>query len=186
MRAAVALGAVLLGSCASRSAQVDAVRVADVEGRTWLPLVPDGTHCSVLVFLTHESPHVDAYASELRAIVKQHAGDPVRFWFVHVARNVTVTAARRHAELHHLPGTILLDREHALVRALAATTTPEAFVLDRNGKTVYRGRIDDAYPGLGTRRTNPTSHDLRDAILATLRGRAIAVTVTAPVGAAIE
>ena len=138
------------------------------------------------MFVATDCPIANAYAPELRAIARQHEADPVRLWLVHCDRTITASVARKHAQEFHLPGTIVIDRNHDLVRALAATTTPEAFVIDRTGKLVYRGRIDDAFPELGTRRPAPTTHELRDAILATLHQRTPPVRATVPIGCAIE
>ena len=55
----------------------------------------------------------------------------------------------------------------------SATATPEAAVLDRDGKVVYLGRIDDAYYGFGKRRSSATSQDLRDALDAVLDGKPV-------------
>jgi len=51
------------------------------------------------------------------------------------------------------------------------TITPEAAIVNSAGKVVYRGRIDNSYAALGQARRAPTSHDLRDALDATLAGK---------------
>jgi len=50
---------------------------------------------------------------------------------------------------------------------------------------VYRGRIDDQFAGLGKRRTVVTSHDLRDALEATLVGKPVPQPRTEAVGCPI-
>ena len=49
--------------------------------------------------------------------------------------------------------------------------TPEAVVLAKDGEVLYRGRIDDRWVDLGTRRPRATRHDLEEAIEAILAGR---------------
>ncbi len=55
---------------------------------------------------------------------------------------------------------------------------PEAVVVSRDGKLVYRGRIDDRYATSGKRRDEPTTHDLSAAVDAVLAGKAPAVSQT--------
>jgi hypothetical protein len=67
------------------------------------------------------------------------------------------------------------------VKFSGATITPEAVVV-ANGKVVYRGRIDDRYVEIGVERAAPTTHDLADALTATLAGTPIARPITQAVG----
>src|SRR4029077_9945651 len=64
----------------------------------------------------------------------------------------------------------LRDPEHALVKFVGATVTPEAAVY-AGGRVVYRGRIDDRYVDLGVERPAATQHDLADALAASLDGK---------------
>jgi hypothetical protein len=65
----------------------------------------------------------------------------------------------------------LRDPGHDLVRRARATIAPEAAVFDRAGALLYHGRIDDRYVEIGKARTAAQSHDLEDAVSATLAGR---------------
>jgi len=63
--------------------------------------------------------------------------------------------------------------------------TPEAAVFVPGGpraRLVYRGRIDDRYVAFGRVRAAPTTHDLEDAVAATLAGRPVPHDVTPAVG----
>ena len=81
---------------------------------------------------------------------------------------------------------VMLDRDGELGRRFRPTHVPEAFVLDSEGRVVYRGRIDDTYPDLGQRRQHPTTNDLADAVAALLAGKPIAQARTEPVGCVYE
>jgi hypothetical protein len=65
---------------------------------------------------------------------------------------------------------------------VGATVTPEVAVMERGGKVVYLGRIDDLYVDLGKRRAAPTRRYLRDALDAVLNGKPVAVAKIDPVG----
>jgi hypothetical protein len=63
--------------------------------------------------------------------------------------------------------------------------TPQAAVLV-DGKLIYRGRIDDRYPTLGTTRAQPTHRDLADVLAAVAAGRVPPPRFTKAIGCAIE
>jgi hypothetical protein len=67
---------------------------------------------------------------------------------------------------------------HQWVKKAGATRSPETVVFSPKGQIVYRGRISDQYVGLGKRRANVTSHDLRDALEALLAGQPVTQSQT--------
>ena len=73
----------------------------------------------------------------------------------------------RISEDTHEPKEAVHDPKHQLVESLKATTTPEAFVIRRDGDhwvVVYRGLIDNLYADVGRRRRNATQFYVREAI----------------------
>ena len=64
--------------------------------------------------------------------------------------------------------------------------TPEAAVFSTAGNLVYHGRIDNRYVDFGVARPSATSHELRDAISATLAGRPVSVKYEKAVGCFIS
>ena len=172
------LGAVLAGGFAScvgtpAPAPAAATTVLDLDGRAHQPLQvsPDGVH--VLVFLSQECPIANGYAPTLQLLAGADAPPAVRWFLVHVDPELAVAAARDHATAYGLPGTVVLDPQHQLARALGITRTPEAAVLGPTG-LCYRGRIDDQWAALGSRRPAPTCRDLQAAIALARTGRATA------------
>ena len=81
---------------------------------------------------------------------------------------------------------VLFDASCILAQALKPTHTPEAFVLNAEGRLVYRGRIDDLYADLGKKRIEATQHELADAIAAVLDGKSPAKSQAEPVGCLFE
>ena len=65
------------------------------------------------------------------------------------------------------------DRHGSLARKLGATVTPEAFVIDADGKIRYHGRIDDQFVARRKRNANPSGSELKDAITAVLNGKEV-------------
>jgi hypothetical protein len=100
-------------------------------------------------------------------------------------RETEASMLAHHTE-YDLPCRGLLDPEYRLVIAAGAKVTPEAVVYDRDGRQVYRGRIDDRFVDYGRTRVEPTSDDLRDALDACLNDRPVRTAVTEAVGCLIS
>ena len=136
----------------------------------------------VLVFTSIDCPLSNRYAPELRRLHERFASEAVRFRLVFANPHDLPDAIRDHVKAFGYRMDVLDDRHQDLVRLTKATVTPEAAVFDRQGRLVYRGRIDDRYVDLGIDRQTPTTHDLEDAVAATLAGRPVANPTTRAVG----
>jgi hypothetical protein len=132
-----------------------------------------GARAAVLIFMITDCPIANYYTSEINAIVKDFAGQPVRFCVVHVDPALTAEAAAEHARTWKLTCPILLDPKHRLVNLTGVTVTPEVAVVLADGTLAYRGRIDDVYADLGKRRVEPKERDLREALTAVLKGQPV-------------
>jgi len=135
---------------------------------------------TVVVSLSSRCPCSEAYDGRLRALAEEWRARGVRFvGFVASADETAaqVAAFQRAAEL---PFPVFKDEGGALAEALGATVTPEAFLLDRAGRVVYHGQIDD--------NRNPQRTRVRylDAALQAVReGRPPPVRETRAAGCAI-
>jgi hypothetical protein len=182
---AAAVLALTLGLTAAAPPAAKSPTLLDLDGKAQRPLDVSGARAHVLFFVFEDCPVSDSYAPEINALVKESAGKPVRFYVVHVDPDLTAAEARKHAEAFGYRCPVLRDTRHQLVRATGVTTTPEVAVLTPGGGLAYRGRIDDLYPELGTKRAAPTKRDLREALAAVLAGKPVAVPRTEAVGCAI-
>ncbi|MBI5853212.1 MAG: redoxin family protein [Planctomycetes bacterium] len=174
-----------LACCATDRSGEPSIELRDLDGRLVDAARPDATQFVLLVFLGTGCPIARAYSPELASIAADYSGR-VTTRLVFVDLDLDADAARRHAGEFRLPRPILLDPDHRLVHALGATTTPEAVVLDRAGRVVYSGRIDDRFAELGKPRRAAARHDLRDALDALLAGRTPRAIRTEPIGCIIE
>ena len=157
----------------------------DIQGRPHAILNPPAKGISVVVFITTDCPVANSYQPTLSRLSKQFGDLGVSFFLVHPSNRVSTEAASKHANEFNIQLPIILDPEQIIARRLNAKVTPEAFVIDEDGKTVYRGRIDDLYAGFGKKRREPTRHDLRDAISQSLAGQPIASPRTDAIGCII-
>lgn len=166
---------------AAACSQPPTLFLSDLEGQRHAPLAAADDEVVVVVFTSHECPIANAIAPTLADLWAGWRTLPVRLAIVHVDPDLTAAAARTHATEYALPGTVLLDPHHRLVRQLGAERTPEAFVL-RRGSVHYRGAIDDQWAAIGARAQAAQHHYLRDAVRTALAGQPAVPARTAPVG----
>ncbi|MBX2914872.1 MAG: hypothetical protein KF856_06320 [Cyclobacteriaceae bacterium] len=89
---------------------------------------------------------------------------------------------------YNIPALIRLvdDKSHRITKKLAATITPEVFLLSGSEEVLYSGAIDNWFFELGRYRPEITEHYLLDAITATLNQTTPAVTKTTAIGCFIQ
>ena len=146
----------------------------------------EGDPASVFLFLRSDCPISNRYAPELRRLHESFAPRGVRFWLVYVDPQEEADSIQRHAEEYQVPGEILRDSHHDLVRLTGARVTPEAAVFDAGGSLVYRGRIDDRYTDFGKARAKANRRDLKLALEAMLNGESVAEPETKAIGCFIS
>lgn len=140
---------------------------------------------SVLVFYSAECPISNAYSPTLNRLAAQFPAPRTRFVGVCVDPDLTDADVRAHAKDFGLSFPVVRDRQGTLSRKLGATITPEAVVVDSEGRVRYLGRIDDQFAARGKANANPATHELSDAISAVLAGKDVAVTRVEAVGCPI-
>ena len=162
---------------------------------TWLPLLctlltavaPPVPRATVLVFLADTCPISQRAAVTVRELDFQYSDQGVGFGGVFPSAATTDTDLAAFAKTYRMPFGLRRDRYHQLTRRWQARITPEVVVLAADGRTIlYRGRIDDAFAGLGKPRAVVQHHELADALAAVVAGQPVAVPKTEPVGCFIE
>lgn len=177
---AVSIVLMLLTACASAPVRIP----ADYAGQRG--------QLAVFVFISTECPIANAMVPDLRQLAAEAKTGGIAFRVVHATPGVDDAAIAQHAREFGLEGAvdIVIDRDQSLVRALGATITPEAVLVRLDGaggfERLYAGRVNDLYSGIGRRRANATSNDLRDAMHAARDGRPIARPWPVAVGCFIE
>ena len=158
----------------------------DLEGKTHRIGSGEGYKSAAIVFLSHECPISREYVPELNRLAGTLTDKPVKFVGVISEPGLTRSAAVKFQKEFKITFPLLFDASGEIAAALRPTHVPEAFVLDTASQVVYRGRIDDQYGEIGKKRPVAATHDLADAINATLDGKAIITARTTPVGYPIK
>jgi len=144
----------------------------DLRGKAVDPLASSSGHVAVLLFVRTDCPISNRYAPEVQKLSEEFRGR-ANFWLVYPDRSESASEIQSHLHEFHYALPALRDTRHELVRRAEATITPEAAVFDRTGRLVYHGRIDNWYEEFGRSRPAATTHELRDALLAALAGKAM-------------
>ena len=162
------------------------ITIRDVDGRAWTLLQPPGSQLDLLFFISPDCPISNRYAPEIQRVCADYGSRGARCFAVYPDA-IDDAAIARHRREYGFGASIpaIIDRDHALVRAVGPRVTPEAAMYSSFGRQ-YKGRIDDLYLDVGRSRRTPVVRDLRRALDAVLAGRTPSVTETEAVGCFIQ
>ena len=141
----------------------------------------------VVMFTCNHCPYVRAYEDRLVAIQRDYMDRGVSL----IAINANETKNYPEDSFSHMVKRAkekgynfpyLRDEDQTVASAYGATYTPEVFVLDRERKLRYTGRIDDNWQ----QPQQVSSHDLRNAIEALLKNQSLSQTETHAIGCTIK
>lgn len=159
--------------------------LTDVAGTVHRPMEEKGVQAVALVFITPDCPIANFYQPTLRKLGAEFVTRGVPIYLVHSDPDVTAEDAERHIAKFKIELPVVLDHDQSIARRVGATVTPEAFIVDLNGKTLYQGRIDNFYEALGRKRRAATEHDFHDALAAAADGKAVPTPRTKALGCKI-
>ena len=168
---------------AATSATARELRLVDLEGRPFDPLAArPGARAIVLLFTTTDCPIANRYAPEINRLQAAFSARGIAFWLVYANARESREAIASHVERFGYTMPAARDPQHDVIKQLGITVTPEAAVIDREGRTLYRGRIDDRYLDFGVERPAPARRDLHEALDAIVDGRAVTTPTTQAIG----
>jgi redoxin len=137
----------------------------------------------VLIFVSTDCPVSNRYAPEIQRLYREFGPRGVHFELVYPNPNDNTSKITAHLSAYGYPAiTAIPDPNQRLAESVGAKITPEAAVLDSTKRLLYRGRIDNRFVELGRERPAPTTHDLRDALIAALSAKPIDPPRTQAVG----
>jgi peroxiredoxin len=136
----------------------------------------------VLVFVSTNCPYSNAYNDRMRDIAAAYAKKGVLFVGVNSNSTETVQDAVDHARKHGHTFPIVKDPGNKVADLYDARRTPEAFVIGKDGKLDYHGRIDENSEDA----SKVVSPDLKNALDALLAGQPVAKAETKAFGCTIK
>jgi hypothetical protein len=172
------------GLASAGEARLDLRPIHGPDGRSVELRAPKGG-ASALVFYSSECPISNSYSPALNALGSEFPAGRVRLVGLCIDPDLSDADIATHAKDFELKFPVVRDRHGDLARKLGAAVTPEAFVLDDQGRVRYHGRIDDQFADRRKANANPSTHELRDAVAAVLDGREVKTPHVPAVGCPI-
>lgn len=148
----------------------------------------------VLVFLANHCPWVKGMDQDLVNLVDEMKDRSVQVVGISVnhREDDRLPAMKAHGERAGYNFTYVFDESQETGRKLGAARTPEYFVFDKDRRLVYMGLLHNSPASMrgdgsiSYTRGEPTEHYVRDAVLATLEGKAVPVQETRSHGCNVE
>jgi peroxiredoxin len=155
------------------------------DGKTYRMSSFDDKPVLAFVFISNGCPTVRVYDDRLIGLQRAYEDRGLQVVALN-SNNPYLSPADAYTEMvkrlnesgYNFP--YLKDEDGSVARSYGAISTPHAFVFDRDRKLRYRGRVDDSRDP-----SKITSHDLENALVAVLEGRAVEVPDTQSFGCAI-
>ncbi len=157
-----------------------------VDGNRYSSSNFDDKEVLVLIFMANRCPTARVYTERLKSIQNDYGSKSVQligvnsdnqyFFALESLSNMISVAEERNLNFPYLK-----DEDQSLAKNYGALVTLHAFVLDKERKLRYRGRIDDSRDP-----NKVTSTDLRNALDDLLLGKDVRVPETRPFACSID
>jgi mono/diheme cytochrome c family protein/thiol-disulfide isomerase/thioredoxin len=161
--------------------ELSSATVHGLEGHRIKLAAPKGG-ATVLIFYSTECPISNSYSPTLKSLAESFPADKVKFLGVCVDPDLSDADVKSHARDFGLKFPLSRDKHGALARKLGVKVTPEAAVIDGQGRLRYHGRIDDQFAARQKRNANPAENDLKNALEALLSGKELKTDFVESVG----
>ena len=135
-----------------------------------------GHKAVVLLFLSTVCPYAKYFASHVRELDERYGPRGVLFLGVNSNGWETKDEVAQQAQLDGFAFAMVKDERHLIADLLGARATPEAFLIDSEGRLRYRGWV----------KSRQESPDLQHALDAVLEGRPVRRSETKAFGCAID
>ncbi len=154
---------------------------AATAAQTSVTSLAENKKATVLMFISTRCPVSNAYNERMVALAKKYQTQDVAFVGIDANTTEPATEVASFAKDKGFPFPVLKDAADKVANAYDAHVTPETYVINSKGLVVYHGRIDnDQDPA------SATTHELADALDATLAGKPVARAQTKAFGCSIK
>lgn len=184
MRSIIFISMLLLCACESGH-ELKRIRLQSLQGESER-IDPTKSALTIIYFLSPECPLCVNYSQTMSELHNSFGNDSVKFYGVFSSNYYSSEEVETYQTRYGLNFQLFLDEKNQLATALGASVTPEVFVLNRDGKIVYSGMIDNWVNELGKKKFRASEHYLKNALEARLAGKSINPKHTEPIGCLIE
>jgi thiol-disulfide isomerase/thioredoxin len=141
---------------------------------------------AVFVFLATDCPLSQNYMPTMNRLAQQFAQKGIGFYGVFSQEELPEKTLDDFTASYSLSFPAVRDAQFKLADFFGATSTPQAFLADSRGRTLYKGAIDNWAPELGQHRSVITEHYLLEALESLRDSKPVQVKETPAVGCFIE
>ena len=149
--------------------------------QTSLSALAHGKRAAVVMFVSTRCPVSNAYNDRMVSLAKKYTAQGVSFVGIDSDQNEPKAEVASFTKAKGFPFPVLVDPGNKVSDAYNAHVTPETYVINSNGVLVYHGRIDNDMDI-----SNAKTHELADALDATLAGKPVAKAQTKAFGCSIK
>jgi thiol-disulfide isomerase/thioredoxin len=144
---------------------------------------PKGT---AVIFTCNECPYSKGYENRLIALAKDYQAKGVGFVAINsndpkIVPGDAFEFMVKRAKEKNFPYPYIYDDTQEIAKAYGAKVTPHIFLLDAQGKLVYRGRVDDSLE-----ESKIKEHDFTAALDAVVAGQPVKVAETKAFGCGVK
>ncbi|HEV8699986.1 MAG TPA: thioredoxin family protein [Candidatus Polarisedimenticolia bacterium] len=145
-----------------------------------------GTKGTAVIFTCNECPYAKGYENRLIALATDYQAKGIGFVAIN-SNDPTIVPGDgfefmvKRAKDKSFPYPYLFDDTQEIAKAYGARVTPHIFLLDAQGKLVYRGRIDDSLE-----EGKIKERDFSAALAAIVSGQPIKVAETKAFGCGVK
>ncbi len=131
-------------------------------------LAKDGVKGAVVFFTSTKCPVAVAYEERINQLVTKYAAS-VPFLALNANSSEDAASQTTYAKEKGFKFHVAMDKGSKIAKEIGASCTPEFYLIDKSGKVVFHGPLDDSQDT-----TQITKHFLAGALEAVLAGKAIA------------
>ncbi len=135
----------------------------------------------VLMFIATQCPYSNAYNERMRDLAAAYLKKGVLFVGINSNKTESIEEAAAHAKQHGFAFPVLKDPGNKVADLYGASHTPEVYVVGKDGRLLYHGRIDNSED-----LSKVTTHDLSNALDALLARQPVAKAETKAFGCSIK
>jgi peroxiredoxin len=152
--------------------------------KTMVHLSEHRGHIVVLEWINGDCPFVRSHYSTSRQtmlkLASQFKGDGVAWFAINSTHLDDLKRNEEIAKDYNIPYPVLDDHDGKVGRAYGARTTPQMFIIDKDGRLAYRGAIDDDPDG------SPKVNYVEQALKQLIAGKPVSTPETRPYGCAVK
>ena len=163
---------------------VSSLSASNLQGSTITPKWAD-SKATLVIMTSATCPISRKFSPAIASLAKAYEAKGVSTLLVNVEPTDSAAAMGEHARSFTAISGYLVDHDRMIAAALGATSTTEAFLIDRAGTLVFRGAISDQY-GIGYSLDAPRHRYVTDALDAVLAGTRPRTSMTTAPGCTLD